>query len=65
MVSVAEAMKILRILQSSSTPLPKKRQVMRATFGDYRKKMEDELKQIDSSKSLFIMRYLYNKNLYW
>jgi len=45
---IAEATKVLRILQSASTPVPKKRQVMRTMFGDYRKKMADELKQIDT-----------------
>ncbi|XP_066545134.1 UPF0488 protein C8orf33 homolog isoform X1 [Amia ocellicauda] len=39
---VEEATRALRTLRSSKAPLVKKRQVMRATLGDYRKKMEEE-----------------------
>ncbi|XP_034564287.1 UPF0488 protein C8orf33 homolog isoform X2 [Notolabrus celidotus] len=37
-----EASRALKTLRSSKAPLAKKRQVMRAMSGDYRKKMEDE-----------------------
>lgn len=37
-----EASRALKTLRSSKAPLVKKRQVMRAMAGDYRKKMEDE-----------------------
>lgn len=37
-----EASHALKTLRSSKAPLPKKRQVMRAVTGDYRKKMEEE-----------------------
>ncbi len=37
-----EASRALKTLQSSKAPLAKKRQVMRAMTGDYRKKMEEE-----------------------
>lgn len=37
-----EASRALKTLHSSKAPLPKKRQVMRAVTGDYRKKMEEE-----------------------
>ncbi|XP_039879340.1 UPF0488 protein C8orf33 homolog isoform X1 [Simochromis diagramma] len=37
-----EASRALKTLRSSKAPLPKKRQVMRAVTGDYRKKMEEE-----------------------
>ncbi|XP_048870377.1 UPF0488 protein C8orf33 homolog [Brienomyrus brachyistius] len=37
-----EASRALKTLHSSKAPLVKKRQVMRAMFGDYRKKMADE-----------------------
>lgn len=37
-----EASRALKTLCSSKAPLPKKRQVMRAVTGDYRKKMEEE-----------------------
>lgn len=37
-----EALRALKTLRSSKAPLPKKRQVMRAVTGDYRKKMEEE-----------------------
>lgn len=37
-----EASRALKTLRSSKAPLPKKRQVMRAVTGDYRKKIEEE-----------------------
>lgn len=37
-----EASRALKTLRSSKAPLAKKRQVMRAMTGDYRKKMEEE-----------------------
>lgn len=37
-----EASRALKTLRSSKAPLAKKRQVMRAMSGDYRKKMEEE-----------------------
>lgn len=37
-----EAVRIIKILSSSTAPLVKKRQVMRQYFGDYRKKIADE-----------------------
>ncbi|NXX96033.1 CH033 protein, partial [Centropus bengalensis] len=37
-----EALRAIRTLRSDKAPLVKKRQVMRAVFGDYRKKMEEE-----------------------
>ena len=40
---------MLRMLESTSTPAPKKRMLMKSTFGDYRKKMADELQHIDAS----------------
>lgn len=49
---IAEAVRVLRMLESTSTPAPKKRMLMKSTFGDYRKKMADELQHIDAkSKS--------------
>jgi len=48
---VAEAVKVLRMLENSSTPAAKKRMLMKSTFGDYRKKMADELREIDSGSS--------------
>jgi len=52
--AVAEAERVLRRLESPSTPAPKKRLLMKSTFGDYRKKMSDELRQIDESALLFV-----------
>jgi len=52
--AVAEAERVLRMLESPSTPAPKKRLLMKSTFGDYRKKMSDELRQIDESALLFV-----------
>ncbi|XP_022093591.1 protein split ends-like isoform X2 [Acanthaster planci] len=39
---VEEAHKLLRILTSTKAPMARKRQVMRAAFGDYRSKMQQE-----------------------
>jgi len=47
--AVAEAARVLRMLENPSTPAPKKRLLMKSSFGDYRKKMSDELRQIDES----------------
>lgn len=53
-----EASRALKTLRSSKAPLVKKRQVMRAMAGDYRKKMEDESKKqyklIQSGKRQYI-----------
>uniref|UniRef100_A0A8C9FM34 Uncharacterized protein n=1 Tax=Pavo cristatus TaxID=9049 RepID=A0A8C9FM34_PAVCR len=38
-----EALRAIKALRSDKAPLVKKRQIMRAIFGDYRKKMEEEL----------------------
>ncbi|XP_050835842.1 N-acetylglucosamine-6-phosphate deacetylase isoform X2 [Serinus canaria] len=38
-----EALRAIRTLRSDKAPLVKKRQLMRSMFGDYRKKMQDEL----------------------
>lgn len=40
-----EASRALKTLRSAKAPLAKKRQVMRAMTGDYRKKMEEEEKK--------------------
>ncbi|KAM9016032.1 UPF0488 protein C8orf33 homolog isoform 3-T3 [Ara ararauna] len=40
---VNEALHAIKTLRSDKAPLVKKRQLMRAMFGDYRKKMEEEL----------------------
>jgi len=55
--AVAEAVRVLKMLESSSTPAAKKRMLMKSTFGDYRKKMADELRQIDASQ-LRILSFL-------
>ncbi|XP_032859889.2 uncharacterized protein LOC116964405 isoform X2 [Tyto alba] len=39
---VEEALRAIRTLRNDKAPLVKKRQLMRAMFGDYRKKMEEE-----------------------
>ncbi|NXR53859.1 CH033 protein, partial [Hippolais icterina] len=38
-----EALRAIRTLRSDKAPLVKKRQLMRAMFGDYRQKMQEEL----------------------
>ncbi|XP_030906269.2 UPF0488 protein C8orf33 homolog isoform X1 [Melopsittacus undulatus] len=40
---VDEALRAIKTLRSEKAPLVKKRQLMRTMFGDYRKKMEEEL----------------------
>ncbi|XP_071796561.1 uncharacterized protein [Asterias amurensis] len=46
-----EAQKLLRTLTSIKAPMAKKRQVMRATFGDYRNKMHQEERQHKANMS--------------
>lgn len=41
--SAEEALRAIKVLRSDKAPLVKKRQIMRTIFGDYRKKMEEEL----------------------
>ncbi|KXJ22551.1 UPF0488 protein C8orf33 homolog [Exaiptasia diaphana] len=36
---------LIKNLKSPKVPLPKKRQIMRSVFGDYRKKIQDDLKK--------------------
>jgi len=49
LAAAAEAVRVMRMLENPSTPAPKKRLLMKLTFGDYRKKMSDELRKIDES----------------
>ncbi|XP_061849487.1 UPF0488 protein C8orf33 homolog [Colius striatus] len=48
-----EALRAIRTLRNAKAPLVKKRQLMRTMFGDYRKKMEEELakelKQVEAA----------------
>ena len=48
--AVQEAAKLLKILRNPKAPLPRKRQVMRTTFGDYRQKMAAEANKYAASK---------------
>ncbi|VDI49864.1 forkhead box protein L [Mytilus galloprovincialis] len=55
----AEAIKVLKILRSDKSPLVKKRQAMRNTFGDYRQKIkEEEKKNATKMKKLKILKSL-------
>lgn len=36
-----DCIKYIKLLQSSKTPVPRKRQIMRQNFGDYKQKMEE------------------------
>lgn len=38
-----ESIKYMKLLQSSKTPVPRKRQIMRQNFGDYKQKMKVKL----------------------
>lgn len=50
----------MNVLMSHSTPLVRKRQVMRMSFGDYRAKMAEEDKKL--SKGTFVV--YFEKMLY-
>lgn len=41
-----QAIGAIRALRSERTPLPRKRQLMRSLFGDYRSKMEAEWREV-------------------
>ncbi|XP_076086277.1 uncharacterized protein LOC143056949 [Mytilus galloprovincialis] len=72
----AEAIKVLKILRSDKSPLVKKRQAMRNTFGDYRQKIKEEerknatkMKKLkvtpvstESNKSVFYKKSLKKAN---
>ncbi|CAG2239673.1 unnamed protein product [Mytilus edulis] len=72
----AEAIKVLKILRSDKSPLVKKRQAMRNTFGDYRQKIKEEEKKnatkmkklkvtpvsTESNKSVFYKKSLKKAN---
>lgn len=41
-----QALGAIRTLRSERTPLPRKRQLMRSMFGDYRAQMEAEWREV-------------------
>ena len=45
-----ETLKYIKLLQSSKTPVPRKRQIMRQKFGDYKQKMKERPLPSTSSK---------------
>ena len=45
-----EMLKYIKLLQSSKTPVPRKRQIMRQSFGDYKQKMKERPLPSASSK---------------
>ncbi|XP_011406122.1 PREDICTED: UPF0488 protein C8orf33 homolog [Amphimedon queenslandica] len=49
-----EAQGILNKLRSSKTPLPRKRQLMKLTFGDYRSKMKQEEEKVERERQAFV-----------
>lgn len=51
-----EVERVLRTLKSPKAPIAKKRQVMRATFGDYRSKMLQEEKKHLAGESWEVLR---------
>ncbi|NXL84482.1 CH033 protein, partial [Alectura lathami] len=67
---VEEALRAIKTLRNDKAPLVKKRQVMRAVFGDYRKKMEEDLcKQLKlmqaaakSAKIVEVTEIIHKKN---
>ncbi|XP_009806921.2 UPF0488 protein C8orf33 homolog [Gavia stellata] len=67
---VEEALRAIKTLRNDKAPLVKKRQLMRAMFGDYRKKMEEErckeLKLMEtavkSARVVEVKRNICNKN---
>ncbi|KAI0207082.1 hypothetical protein LSAT2_008258 [Lamellibrachia satsuma] len=52
----AEAIRVLKVLKNPKAALVKKRHAMRTTFGDYRKKMQEEEKTFASSAKNIILR---------
>lgn len=62
-----DAQKIIRILKSEKAPLIKKRQAMRNTFGDYRKKMQEEEKRTQASLKNTVMKpvEITNKSVFF
>ncbi|XP_032237362.2 UPF0488 protein C8orf33 homolog [Nematostella vectensis] len=48
-------------LKSSKTPMPKKRQIMFSVFGDYRKKMADDLKTYSGKERKSVKAYAVPK----
>ena len=68
-LTAEEAQKLLRTLTSIKAPMAKKRQVMRATFGDYRNKMHQEERQHKASKKqIKFFAIQFNSiqfNFYW
>uniref|UniRef100_A0A8C3PSJ5 Uncharacterized protein n=1 Tax=Calidris pygmaea TaxID=425635 RepID=A0A8C3PSJ5_9CHAR len=65
-----EAHRVIKTLRSDKAPLVKKRQLMRAMFGDYRKKMEEEWRKelklmeiaMKSAKVVDLKGNIRNKN---
>ena len=49
--TVSDATKLKKMLENPRAPLVKKRQIMRNTFGDYRKKMALQEKKSSKSRS--------------
>ena len=62
-IVVTEAFRVLSILRNPKANLIKKRHAMRTTFGDYRKKMEEEEKQMGKSKEALTV-YVYILRLF-
>ncbi|KAM9222616.1 UPF0488 protein C8orf33 homolog [Leptosomus discolor] len=67
---VEEALRAIKTLRSDKAPLVKKRQLMRAMFGDYRKKMEEEWRKelklmetdVKSARVVEVKRSIRNKS---
>ncbi|NWI66037.1 CH033 protein, partial [Todus mexicanus] len=65
-----EALRAIKTLRNDKAPLVKKRQLMRAMFGDYRKKMEEERRKelklmeaaVKSARVVEVERSICNKN---
>ncbi|XP_050516016.1 UPF0488 protein CG14286 [Diabrotica virgifera virgifera] len=73
---VQDNTKALNILMSNTAPLPRKRQVMRLSFGDYRQKMASEEKKLSKNaanmklqpattnkKTVFLKKSLFASNV--
>lgn len=56
---VQDHRKALNVLMSHSTPLVRKRQVMRLSFGDYRTKMKEEDKKFSKGICVLFKRCIY------
>ena len=62
-LAAVEAEKLLKILRSSKAPMARKRQIMRASFGNYRARMQQEEKKHAEGIILVKRKLVYHHGL--